>query len=198
VARVVGLEPNSAALRHARERGYPVVRGSARALPFAAGAFDLVTCLDVLQHLGPGGDVRAMDEIARVLRPGGVVLIRSNGRGWAGDQVRVEGTRPYRLGELAGKVQRAGLQVLRASYANCLPSLAQEVRGRLDWIARRRGGMLPHPSAGGLRIRMPSSGRNRLMGAIVGGEAVLAGGLGVVLPFGHSTMVLARKAATTR
>jgi ubiquinone/menaquinone biosynthesis C-methylase UbiE len=47
---------------------------SAAKLPFADGSFDLVLCNSVLHHLqNPGA---ALDEIARMARPGGAVLIR--------------------------------------------------------------------------------------------------------------------------
>ncbi|MFO0953636.1 MAG: class I SAM-dependent methyltransferase [Isosphaeraceae bacterium] len=192
VGRVVGVEPSAAALGHSARR-WPgrVVRGDALSLPFADVSFDLVTCFDVLQHLPPGGDVRALRAFARVLRPGGIVLVRSNGRGWSGDESS------YRLRGLTGRFERAGFRVLRASYVNCLPSMLQELRGRFPSLsvgARRRAGRSrPHPSGGGLRIAVPAAPVNRAMGVAAGVEAFLAGNLAVPLPFGHSTLVLARK-----
>ena len=61
--------------------GDDVILGSARNLPFADGSFDLTTSFDVLQHLAPGGDRRAAAEMLRVLRPGGIAVLRTNGRG---------------------------------------------------------------------------------------------------------------------
>jgi SAM-dependent methyltransferase len=180
ISAVVGLDLSPEALRHARRRHPLVFRGSALSLPFASGRFDLVTCFDVLQHLPPGGDRRAAAELARVLAPGGVALVRSNGRGWSGDGSS------YRLAQLIEVVASSGLVVRRASYANCLPSLIQEVRGQAG-----RG--LPHPSGGGLTIAVPPPWINRLMGTVAAVEALLAGRLGVTLPFGHSTLALAEK-----
>lgn len=185
VAGVVGLDPSPDALAHARRRhGLPLVRGSALTLPFADGRFDLVTCFDVWQHLPDGGDRRAAGELRRVLAPGGVALVRSNGRGWSRDGSA------YRLGGLVGLLEGAGLAVRRASYANCLPALAQEVRGRL----LRSSGGPSHPSGGGLCIRVPHPAVNRVMGRVAGAEAWVAGRLAVRLPFGHSTLVLAERA----
>jgi SAM-dependent methyltransferase len=49
------------------------VRGDAHALPFLDAAFDLVLCTEVLEHLPE--PQRAIDEIFRVLRPGGELLL---------------------------------------------------------------------------------------------------------------------------
>lgn len=75
---VTGLDPSAgsiaAAARHAEAAGlriaYRVGRGES--LPFADGAFDIVACCDVLEHVD---DVdRVVGEVARVLAPGGVFL----------------------------------------------------------------------------------------------------------------------------
>lgn len=47
------------------------------ALPFADGSFDIVTAMHMLYH-APDGD-RAVSEIARVLRPGGMLIVTTNG-----------------------------------------------------------------------------------------------------------------------
>jgi SAM-dependent methyltransferase len=180
---VVGLEPSPLALARARRFGVDLARGSLLALPFAARSFDLVTCFDVLQHLPEASEARAASELGRVLRPGGIALIRANGRGWA--RGVGPGLAPYRLDELAAFVAGAGLRVRRASYANCFPALAQEIRSR--WRGDRSG----HPAGGGLRIRVPSPWLNRVMGGVATIEAAVAGRLGVRLPFGHSTLILA-------
>lgn len=51
----------------------PVLAADAHHLPFADGSFDAVTCGEVLEHLDDDG--RAVAEIARVLRPGGLALV---------------------------------------------------------------------------------------------------------------------------
>jgi SAM-dependent methyltransferase len=182
---VIGLDPSPQALMHARRRhALPLIRGSALALPFDDRQFDVATCFDVVQHLSAGGDRRAAGELHRVLRPGGMAVVRSNGRGWSRD------SSAYRLAILVDMLGESGFTIRRASYANSLPALAQELRGRLA----RAGGPPSHPSGGGLRIRLPHPAVNRLMTGVSGAEAWLAGRLGVRLPFGHSTLVLAERA----
>lgn len=52
-----------------------VRRGSLTALPFAEAAFDRALCLDVLEHLTFAEQPRALAELFRVLRPGGLLLV---------------------------------------------------------------------------------------------------------------------------
>ncbi|WP_081511773.1 methyltransferase domain-containing protein [Nocardia donostiensis] len=78
----VGVDPNPAMLAVARERTAAAgtqagcvefVEGSAYRLPFADGHFDAVRCERVYQHLDDPDAATA--EIARVLHPGGRVLL---------------------------------------------------------------------------------------------------------------------------
>lgn len=50
------------------------VGDAAAGLPFKTAAFDTVTCIDVLHHLGQVWD-EIFDELDRVLRPGGCLCI---------------------------------------------------------------------------------------------------------------------------
>jgi ubiquinone/menaquinone biosynthesis C-methylase UbiE len=66
---VVGVDLSPGMAAKARARGWPVVVGSATALPFADASFDLVCSFKVLAHVP---DIeRALAELARVTRPGG-------------------------------------------------------------------------------------------------------------------------------
>jgi SAM-dependent methyltransferase len=47
----------------------------ARSFSYADASFDRVFSISVLEHIPDGGDSQAMREIARVLRPGGIVTI---------------------------------------------------------------------------------------------------------------------------
>jgi demethylmenaquinone methyltransferase/2-methoxy-6-polyprenyl-1,4-benzoquinol methylase len=71
---VTGLDPSAGMLGQARAKvPVPFTRGLADALPFAAGAFDVVTMGYALRHVV---DLRkTFEEYFRVLRPGGTVVI---------------------------------------------------------------------------------------------------------------------------
>lgn len=117
LGQVVGLDLELLALRFCRARGRNgLVCGSATALPFASGAFDVVLALDVLEHIPD--HVAAAREMARVLAPGGFALItvpayRSL---WSRHDEALMHQRRYRAGEVRHLLTGAGLQPSRLTY----------------------------------------------------------------------------------
>jgi SAM-dependent methyltransferase len=80
-ASVVGADASIGMLEVARTRspGLDLRLADACALPFAAGAFDVVTCGLALSHFAERE--RALAEVLRVLRPGGMLVASA----WAKD-----------------------------------------------------------------------------------------------------------------
>lgn len=76
---VVGLDPSPAMVRAARSRGLEVVRASATAPPFADATFDLVISNAALHWVHDHDEV--VEQVARVLRPGGRLVARLGGAG---------------------------------------------------------------------------------------------------------------------
>jgi SAM-dependent methyltransferase len=120
--RATGLDFMALACTLARERtGAEVVQGSVTELPFGDAQFDAVVSADVVCQVEDGA--RALREFARVVRPGGAVLVNVPAFRWLWSyhddtcQTRHRYTRP----ELVGLFAAAGLQVDFASYANLLP-----------------------------------------------------------------------------
>lgn len=71
-SRVQGIDLSPGMLQRARERGLEVHEGSATALPFEDGTFDVVYSFKVLAHVEPVEP--ALREMARVTRPGGFMV----------------------------------------------------------------------------------------------------------------------------
>jgi SAM-dependent methyltransferase len=69
VKLAAGLDPDVPSLTGHRAQGMPILRGVGEHLPFAAGSFDLVVSVWVLEHLKEPPKV--FREVKRVLRPGG-------------------------------------------------------------------------------------------------------------------------------
>ena len=105
------------------------VRGDATAMPFRDGAFDRVIAAEVLEHVP--ADHRALAEIARVLRPGGLLAVTvpawlpericwrlsEDYHNTPGGHVRIY-TRP----ELEAKLRAAGFEVGGHHHAHGLHS----------------------------------------------------------------------------
>ncbi|MBI2885883.1 MAG: methyltransferase domain-containing protein [Chloroflexi bacterium] len=120
---VVGLDFSPHALAFCRRRRLSrALQGSVVELPFRDGAFDLVTCFDVLYHLGVADDAAVLTEFSRVLRPGGHLLLRLPAFELlrSAHDAMVHTRHRYTRGEVRAKVAAAGFQVRRLTYANTL------------------------------------------------------------------------------
>jgi ubiquinone/menaquinone biosynthesis C-methylase UbiE len=125
---VIGIDLVSTALHFCHERWHPglaranpaLAQASVIDLPFADGAFDLLTSFDVLGQVAGADAERAVHEIERVLRPGGIAFIRVAAYQWmrSGHDAALSTHRRYALGEVTALVERAGLRLVRATYAN--------------------------------------------------------------------------------
>ncbi len=104
------------------------VRCSAVELPFADGSFDLGVLNDVLQHLSE--PEAAVGEFRRVLRPGGLLLIRTAARRGLPWKAHVDSDdyRQWNRDSLRNLLDQAGFRVERLTPVNCLPSLVADVR----------------------------------------------------------------------
>lgn len=105
------------------------VQGDARSLPFADGSFDRVIASEVLEHIVD--DRSTMAELARVLRPGGVLAVTVPRCGpeivnWllSDDYHAVEGghIRIYRRSTLWHRLCETGLRPLGSHHAHGLHS----------------------------------------------------------------------------
>ncbi len=117
---VVGVELSPYAVRHAPLSPTGRVRvGVSRAerLPFASGCADLVTSMDVIEHLD---DAAALAEYRRILRPGGLVLLTVPAYQWlwSDHDDWAAHLRRYTRASLVAAVDRAGFEALHTAYFN--------------------------------------------------------------------------------
>ena len=137
---VVGLDRSAEALRFCRQRGpYRLARALGEALPVADESVETVTALDLLEHIEDDG--AAVREFARVLTPGGILLVTVPACPflWSEHDEALEHVRRYRAARLRRLLQEAGLEVLRLSpliAALLLPIAALRL---LQRACRRRG-----------------------------------------------------------
>lgn len=120
---VVPMDLSADGLRYARGMGVrSAVQADTTTLPFADAAFDLVMSIDVIAHLPRPKEFEAARELVRVLRPGGLLairtsaldLLRSRHTEFAFERQRFTRRRLVRL------AADSGIRVIRCTYANSL------------------------------------------------------------------------------
>jgi SAM-dependent methyltransferase len=117
---VVAADLSTTAVGLARDRGVKVLNADIRSLPLQTGSINLVTALDVLEHVHE--DYDAIGEINRVLKPGGTALITvpASMSLWSSHDEAVGHVRRYSQEELLKLVDGAGLQVAKVWSWNVL------------------------------------------------------------------------------
>jgi SAM-dependent methyltransferase len=177
-----GVDVSEDALAFCRERGLEKVRlGAAEDLPYEDGTFDLVTALDVVEHLDD--DLAGLREMRRVLRPGGRVLlfVPTFMFLWGLQDDVSNHRRRYRLPELQRVLEQAGFEIERTTYANItffLPILVMRQLMRVTGVKA--------DSENNINV----SALNGVLGSVFGAESWFLKRMN--LPFGVSGLCVAR------
>ena len=153
-ARAVALDLASAKLTRGRQLSAPpaLIRGDALALPFADASFDRVMSICAIEHFDDGA--RALDEMARVLAPGGELVMSA-------DALTLAGRWPdlYRAHRERYHVQRTyshqELTVLLA--ARGLAVTAHEYQFRSQWAQRMYLGLSAYGGKYGFNAAAPAA-----------------------------------------
>ncbi len=169
--------------RHGARR---LAQADTRALPYAGDRFDAVVSMDVIAHLARGEEQKPLREFGRVLREGGLLILRSS----ALDVLRSRHSefaherQRFTRRRLKDAVTAAGFRVLRVSYANSLLMPIALAKFRI-WEPLTR----QPPSSG---VKPVERWLDRLLYAPLAMEARLLGG-GLNLPLGQSLILVAEK-----
>jgi ubiquinone/menaquinone biosynthesis C-methylase UbiE len=190
--KVIGIDFSAEALNFCRDRGVKTIaQASVTHLPFPESVFDLVTSFDVLVQLrGEGSDVAAINEIFRVLRPGGIAFVRVAAYEWmlSGHDKALDTQRRYLLSEIARKLDQAGFRVLRTTYANSLllpVAMFRRLILKRIGLADKGSDVKPLPQ----QLRW----LNRLLTGVLNCEATLLKNRRLKLPAGLSAVCVAQK-----
>jgi SAM-dependent methyltransferase len=139
---VFGSDFSADALRFCRGRRHErVFRADFHRLPLREKSFDVVTAIDVIEHLQD--DTRAIAELFQIVRPGGhlVVTVPAFMSLW-GDHDELYGHfRRYRRRELRTKLQAAGFQVRKLSYFEPLFFVPLWLFRKWKKLMPRKGGL---------------------------------------------------------
>jgi SAM-dependent methyltransferase len=156
-----GIDLHPLATHYAAQVSTQVAQASVQNLPFPPTSFDLVTSFEVLYHLAVTDDEEALRELARVLRPGGWLLVRVPAHNWLrGAHDRHIHTRHrYAPLELRQKILHSGLTLRRLTSVGLflLPAA----------ILKR---LVQSPTDVHTDVTLPSPLVNRLLTALLGLE----------------------------
>jgi SAM-dependent methyltransferase len=184
---VTGFDFSAEALRFSQQRAHTrLAQASVLEIPFASQRFDLIVSFDVICEMGVD-DNQALREFGRILKPGGLVMLRLPAYDWlrgkhdAATHIRHRFTR----GEIGAKLKQSGFMPVRLSYANTfLFPIA---------VAKRLSERLFSPNQTGSDLTLDPGPMNGVLRSILSAEAPLVSRVG--LPFGLTVVALARKAA---
>lgn len=153
-AFVAGVEINAAALEVAR-RNHPKAdlrHSGAENIPFPEATFDVVTCVEVLEHLPASLRPAAFQEMRRVLKPGGRLLMTVPHAGWFDwlDSNNVRYRLPGLYRALVGRGRRdanydAKGRTVEWHHHFTLAELESLVGPGWRWHAVQRGGLFLYP-----------------------------------------------------
>jgi SAM-dependent methyltransferase len=187
--RASGFDLSWRGLEFARLYGQRrAAQASATHIPFASGTFDLVTAFDVLYSLTELDEARAVEEMYRVLKPGGSLIVnvaalsilRGN-HAVFGAEVRRSTRRRLRM-----LLSRGGFEVTRLTYSNA--SLFPVI---LPIRAAQRLMGLASPEEAGTDVVVPIEPINALFTMMLRLEARA---LRIMdMPIGSSLLCVARK-----
>lgn len=174
-ARALGLDATAAAVDLARSRGVPVACvdfDGDLTLPFAP---NLVTCLDVLEHLDD--PVRLLSRLRATSAPGALLVatVPALPALWSGWDELLGHRRRYVRGVLRSEIEAAGwrMRSVRYAFSFCVPPA---------WLARRMRGEVAE-----FRFPRVSRWQNRLLISASRFEARFLS----TVPFGTSVVALA-------
>lgn len=112
-----GIDMATDAIKFCRSRGLNnLVQSKVESLAYPSDVFDVVTALDVLEHIDD--DLAAMQELYRVCKPGGMLLVTVPAYGflWSEHDEALHHRRRYAAYELRNKLTLTGFNIERCSY----------------------------------------------------------------------------------
>lgn len=186
---VVAVDNSPEAIKFAKKSGVNAQLASVNKLPFKDNIFDLVASVDVIYHKMVD-DKKALGEFFRVLKPGGVLILRVPANKWlnlAHDKY-VHTRQRYNASELKEKLENSGFLVEKISFVNLV--LLPMAVARYFWERVNP----PEKTESGIE-RLPSA-LNSVLTALMSIEIPLLSLFS--LPFGLGLLAVVRKPQATK
>lgn len=143
---VKGIDVSPEAVEFSSQRGINAKIGSVNKLTFDDNSFDVVVSIDVIYH-NQVDDIVALKEFKRVLKPGGILILRVPAISWllsAHDKYVLTRER-YNFRGLKEKLRSVGFRVDKLSYINTtlfIPALLKVLQEKI--ITNKNSGSVIH------------------------------------------------------
>ena len=118
---VWGIDTSSEALKLAKKNNITKIKkASVEKIPFKDNYFDAIVSIDVLYHKEVKSDLVALMEFKRVLKPGGILIVKNPAHNWlrGSHDIIIHTKRRYSKKEFENKLNRAGFEIIKLSYIN--------------------------------------------------------------------------------
>lgn len=162
----VGLDLNRGKLRYMRRYAVPLVQGSVVALPVRTASIDCVVCSQVIEHIPD--DPAIFEELTRVLRPGGLLILGTPDYATLGWRVieplyglaapggyKDEHITHYTFASLCTRAEQYGYELVEAAYV-CRSELIMTLRKRAGAAVRATSSQWPIAAAAALPAGDPA------------------------------------------
>jgi SAM-dependent methyltransferase len=117
LGQAIGIDSSAEALGFCRKRKHRrLILARAEDLPTATNSVDVITALDLLEHIED--DAKAARQLAEALRPGGLLLVTVPAYRWlwSGHDEALDHVRRYEAARLREVLLEAGLEIERFTY----------------------------------------------------------------------------------
>ena len=181
--RADGVDMSAEAIHFCSQRRLHNIRqGSLTQLPYEKETFNLVTAFDAIEHIE--SDKKALTEIARVLKKGGLAVFNVPAYQWmwTGHDTSVQHYHRYTRNVFEKKLHSCGFSIMRSTYL---------VTFLFPIAVVRKFFLLLTKATGELLIPPPPEPLNSLLGLTIQLEDVLLRFMN--FPFGLSIFCIARK-----
>lgn len=122
LGKVSGIDLSPEALTFAKKRKIDVQKASIEKLPFKKNVFDVVVSIDVLTSASIKNDLIPLAEFYRVLKPGGILILRVSANRWLRlvHDKHVHMNHRYEKKELRTKLKQTGFKLEKLSFVHSL------------------------------------------------------------------------------